>query len=281
MFLPLVFLFPDISALSRFFCPFNEVAEHVKTDFLAFLRVELSGDNIVMPNRGCERFAISCSCGDDRLVNGFWEVTVDEIHITAGGDPAKQRAIRSDNIQLIPSDLWRFQAVLCAESDDTALENRESGGATVELFAALEEGLVPDAYSEKRPTALNEIATGSCKALSVHGVQAIVECADTGQNKSACAAKFFRARDQLDGSANVAQALEHALEVSGSVINQRNHSATLDTSQSKSNSAWRGRAPSVQRTLLSCWVIRLRRRRADQFNVNECFRSCVKHPIRR
>lgn len=242
----MMFLFLDISARSGSFRPFNEVAEHVETDFLAFLGVELSGDNIALPNGGGECFAIGCSRGDDRLVNRFWEVTVDEIHVTAGGNAAKQRAIRSNNIQLIPPDLGRFQAVLCAESDDTAFENCESRGATVELFAPLEEGLVPHAYPEKRPTALNEFATGGCKALSFHGVQAIVECADPGQNKCACATEFFRACDQLDGGANVAQALQHALEVSSSVINQRNHCATLAASQSKSNSACPSRCDAAE-----------------------------------
>ena len=114
--------------------------------------MELGGEDVVLPNCRRESFAVGRARGDDGGVRGFGKETVNEIDIAAGCDAAEKRAIAANDFELVPADLWNFEAAVLRKTNDFALENTQARGATIEFFAPLEESLVTDADAEEWPT---------------------------------------------------------------------------------------------------------------------------------
>jgi hypothetical protein len=85
---------------------------------------------------------------------------VDEINEASIGNAFEQRTIRFHHFELIPADLWNFQAAILREANDLAWKYSQPGGATVELLALLEQRLVADTNAEEWPSGPDEFARG-------------------------------------------------------------------------------------------------------------------------
>src|SRR6478736_2254107 len=138
----------------------DEVLQQLQADLLAFLRVELGGIHIVLPDGGSEVAAVIRARGDDARIRRLRIEAMDEIHVAAVRHVAIERAIRTCDLDLIPRDLRNLQPGLFGKAHDAAAKNAEACRATVEFLTALEQRLIADADAEKRFTSLDEIARG-------------------------------------------------------------------------------------------------------------------------
>src|SRR5687767_4779090 len=86
----------------------NEVFKQLQPNCLALFRVKLRRVDVVLPDGGRERLAISGPRGDDRRIFRPREKAVHEIHVTAGLDSAKERAFRAGDFDLVPTNLRHF-----------------------------------------------------------------------------------------------------------------------------------------------------------------------------
>src|SRR5208337_3138020 len=76
----------------------DKVFQQAQADRLAFFGVKLRGINIVAPDGGGERLAVSGLRGGQRGVVGLGEKAVDKIDVAAGGNSLKDRAFGPDNV---------------------------------------------------------------------------------------------------------------------------------------------------------------------------------------
>src|SRR2546430_10912160 len=106
--------------------------------------MKLRAEHVVFPDRGSKRFAVGGVTCDEGIVHRPREKTVDEIHVAAIGNVAKQGTVRPRDLNLVPADLRNFQAGPCGKTNHLSREDAQPGGATVELLALLKQSLVPD-----------------------------------------------------------------------------------------------------------------------------------------
>ena len=205
----------------------NEVLQQLQSHALTFLRVKLSGKDVVLPNGRRKRIAVIRGGGDDAFVRGLRIKAVDEINVAAAFHAAIERAIRARDLDLIPRDLRNFQSGLLREPHDAATKNTESRRATIELLAPLEQRLIAHADAEKRFAGLDEIARGFEQLLLAESVDAIVERANAGQHDGLRAAHPFRVLHDLHVCTDLEQRLVDAAQVARTVIKQSNHAHTV------------------------------------------------------
>src|SRR5260221_9269245 len=205
----------------------NEVLKKLQADLLAFFGVKLRRINVVAPDGGGEGLSVNRACGDDGGIERLRKKAVDEIDVAAAGNIAEQRAIRLGQLDLVPADLRDLQTGLFGEAHDPARENPQAGGATVEFVALLEQGLVADTNAEKRAAGADEFARGFEHFLFLKGVDAVVECADTGQHHGLRIGQFTGLAHDTNFSADLQQRLLDAAQVAGAVINQSNHAQSV------------------------------------------------------
>src|SRR6266496_619187 len=164
--------------------------------------------------------------GDDGFICGLRKKAVHEIDVAAAGNAAIQRTLRLCHVELVPPDLRNLETVPVREAHDFTGKDAQTGRATVELFAPLEQSLIADADPEKRPAALDERARSFEQLLFPQSVDAIVEGAHAGQHH---AARVFHGLGVLD-NANVPTHLEQRLvdaaQVAGTVVKQCDHGAS-------------------------------------------------------
>lgn len=206
----------------------NEVSKQLQADGLAFLRMKLCGENVVLPYRRRKGVAISCARGDDRIVHRLRKKAVDEIHVTATGDVFEQWATRLRDVDLIPADLRNFKAGLFGEPANLSLENIEPGGATVELFAFFKQRLVAHADAQKGFTGLNKFFDSAEQILALHRIEAIVKRTDAGQHDRSSTRYFPGLTHDADIRANFDQGFFNAPQVTRIVIKKCNHAERID-----------------------------------------------------
>src|SRR5882724_8675198 len=97
-------------------CRLDKILEQLQTDLLAFLRMELRGKHVLLPNRRGEAFAVSRARRDDRWVNRFGKEAVHEINVTAGRNVTQNRTIRSNHLDLVPANLRDLQSRLLGKT---------------------------------------------------------------------------------------------------------------------------------------------------------------------
>jgi len=205
----------------------DEIPQQLQADPLAFLRMKLRGENVVLPDGRGEPFAVSRARRHDGFVRGFWKKTVHEINVAAAGNVAKQRTPRLRDFDLIPADLRDFQPGLCRETDDFTPKNSQPGGATVELVALVEQRLIPDANAEERSSGTDEIAARADHFLALERLQTIVERADTGQNRRPGIVQIGGTNGEANVRVEVTQRFVHAAQVARAIVNQSNHALTV------------------------------------------------------
>jgi hypothetical protein len=201
----------------------EEIAEELKAGALAFLGVELGGENVLMRDGRGEGLAMLGAGGDDGGVGRLREIAVNEVEVGAVGDIAEEGAIGLGQFDLVPADLGDLQPGRGLEANDGAGEDAEAGGATIELGAAFEQGLVTDADPEERSAGLDELAAGIEQFLAAQGMDAIVEAADAGQDGGVGGFEFVGAGDEADVGVEESQGFLDAAQVTGPVIDERNH----------------------------------------------------------
>jgi hypothetical protein len=128
----------------------EEIPKQLKAGALAFLRVELCGEDVLVRDGGGEGLAVYGLGGDDGRLGRLWEIAVNEIEMSAIGDAAKERTIRLGDRDLVPTNLGNLETRTRLEADDGTGEDAKAGSAAVEFGAAFEQGLISDANAEKR-----------------------------------------------------------------------------------------------------------------------------------
>src|SRR4051794_36175732 len=119
--------------------------------------MKLRRKHIIPPNGRSECLAISRSGRHDGLIHWLRKKAVDEINIATVLDPFIKRTIGLRNLKLVPADLRDLQTIPIRETNDTALEQRQTGGATVKFFAALEQSLITHTDAQERAAGLDEL----------------------------------------------------------------------------------------------------------------------------
>ena len=127
-----------ISKCEFLLCEIHKIFQQLQTDGLAFLRMKLRSEYVVLPNRRCKGVAVSRARGDNGIIQRLRKKAVDEIYVAAVGNIFKQWTIRLRDVDLVPADLRNFQSGLFRKSSNFAFENIQSRRAAVELLALLE-----------------------------------------------------------------------------------------------------------------------------------------------
>src|SRR5262249_18696634 len=151
-------------------------------------------------------------------VAGPREKAVHEIHVAARSDAPEEWTIRFGDLELIPTDLGHFLPAGRRETNDVPAEHPQARCATVELFALLEQRLVPDANAQEWPAGLDEVPRRGKHPLAVQGLYTIVERPNTGQAHRPCASHFVGSLNHLYGRPDLEQRLMHAAQVARAVI---------------------------------------------------------------
>lgn len=206
---------PSVATVLR---EFHEVLQQLQSDFLTFLRMKLGGEHVVLPHGGREIPPVIRLRRNDAGVLRLGEEAVDEIDVAAVLDAAEQGAIRPRELDLVPADLRNLESLDLGEADHLASKHSNPGRAAVELFALLEKRLVSDADSEERAAGRNEIANSAQQFLALHGGDAVIERADTGENDAAGVLHPVRARRDVDIRSDFSESFFHAAQVAGPVI---------------------------------------------------------------
>src|SRR5207302_7438446 len=149
--------------------------------------------------------------------------TVDEIDIAAGRNAAQERTFRARDFKLVPTDLRNLEAVVACEANDFALENAKAAGATIELFAPLEQRLVADANTEEWTPGLDEFPRGFEQFLLLECVDAIIKGAHARQNRRSGAVYLRGPLDNPHLSADFQQCFVDASKVARTIVYQSNH----------------------------------------------------------
>jgi len=121
------------------------------------------------------------------------------------------------------ADLRDFQPIILSKPYDFAFENTQACGATVELFAALEQGLVADTDSKKWAARGNKVPGGSQKRLLLESLHAIIERAYARKYDGRGARHFLWPLSDTHLCAHSQQGLVDASQVPRPIIKQRNH----------------------------------------------------------
>lgn len=203
----------------------NKIPQKFQADVLAFFGMELGGENVAAPNGGRECFTILGSRRDNRLIYGPGEKAMDEINVAAGWNPSIKRTIRLRDIDLVPADLRNFQAGHFFETHDFAFIKTKTSRAAIELFTALEEGLVSDANTQERLPSLNETLYALKQFLPAHGCDAVVKRPDTRKDRATRIFQCFGIARELHIGAHLAQRLLDTANVARAIIEKRYHAA--------------------------------------------------------
>ena len=127
---------------------------------------------------------------------------------------------------LVPADLGDLEVGFGLgglESDDGTLEDPEAEGAGVEFLAPFEEGLVADADAEERPAVVDPLLDATEEFLAAERVDAVVEGADAGQDDAGGLVEPMDGIHALDVGTDGPEGLLDAADVSGAVIEEREH----------------------------------------------------------
>src|SRR5439155_4391003 len=205
----------------------EEILQQLQANLLAFLRMKLRGEHVVLPDRRGKCFAVGRARGHEGFVRWFGEKTVHEINVTAAGNAAKQRAFRLHDFDLVPADLRNFQPRLFGKANDFAAENPQPSSAALKLLAPFKQRLIADANAKKRAPGLDEVTTTLQQLLPSQRFQAIIERANTRQHDGARVLHFTRLRHEPHVSLEIAQSLVHAAQVARPVVNQSNHARSI------------------------------------------------------
>lgn len=195
----------------------------MQADALAFFGMELGGEDVITPDGGGEIPAIFGLGGDDALVRRLRIKAVDEIDIAAAFDIAEERAIGPGNLDLVPADLRNLQAVFFGKADNAAFEDAQTGSAGVEFLASFKQRLVTDADAQEKLAALDVLLRRAEQFLFAHGIDAIIERADAGQDHGAGVADLFGRFGDAHVGADLKERLVDAAQVAGAVIEKGNH----------------------------------------------------------
>jgi hypothetical protein len=197
---------------------FHEVLQQLQSDLLAFLRMKLGGEHVVLPHGGREIPSVVRAGRDDAGVLRLGKEAVDEIDVASVLDAAEQGTLRLRELNLVPADLRNLESLDLGEANHLASKHSNPGRAAVELLAFLEERLVSNADSKERAARRNEIANSGQQFLSLHGGDAVIERADAGENDAACVLHPVRACCDVNVRSHFAESLFHAAQVAGPVI---------------------------------------------------------------
>lgn len=206
---------PSVATVLR---EFHEVLQQLQPDLLAFLRMKLGGEHVVLPHGGRKIFSVIRSRRNDAGVLRLGEEAVDEIDVAAVLDAAEQGTIRPRELDLVPADLRNLESLDPGEADHLAAKHSDPGRAAVEFLALLEKRLVSYTDSEERAAGRNEIANSGQQFLSLHGGDAVIKRADAGENDAACVLHSVRARRDVDIRSDFPESFFHTAQVAGSVI---------------------------------------------------------------
>ena len=204
----------------------DEVAQEAKTICLALLRMELGGVDVFAPDRRGEGDSVLGSGGDNGVVGWLRVEAVDEVEIGALGDALVEGAIRAGDLDLVPTDLGDLEFGFLRgrrEPDHGTAEDAEAEGAGVEFLAPFEEGLVTDADSEERAAVLDPGVDGAVEFLSLEGVEAVVEGPDARKDNPGSVFESVRGLESADVGTDGNQCFFDAADVSGAVIEEREH----------------------------------------------------------
>jgi hypothetical protein len=190
---------------------------------LAFFGMELGGEHVALPDGGGEGVTVGRARGDDALILRLREKAVDEIDVAAVRNAFVERTVGLGDVDLVPADLGHLQSITLLETHYFPFEDAEAGCATVELRAALEEGLIADADAEKWSIRCGPFAHGGQHVLPAHCVQAVIESTNAGEHEAARAVDAFGCFGHTDIGSDFEQGLFHAPQIAGTVIEQSNH----------------------------------------------------------
>ena len=165
--------------------------------------------------------------GHDGGIQWLREKAVDEIDVAAVLEAAIERAVRPEDLDLVPADLRNLQAGLRREAHDLAAKNVQPRRATVELLALLKQRLVANANTKEQPAGADEVLHPAEQILALHRTDAIVERTHAGQHHRTRLPHVLGPGDDVDIRAHFAQSLLHAAQVAGTVIKQSNHGGSV------------------------------------------------------
>ena len=155
---------------------------------------------------------------------------MDEVKMAAVENAFKQWAFRLRHRDLVPADLRHLEMRFGSggvKSHHRSAEDTETQGAGIELLAAIEQRLIPDADPEEGLAGANPLHRGGAESLAVHGVHAVVERAHTGQHHGMGLSELVRGRHAAHIAASGGQGLFNAPDVSGAIIKKREHEGEL------------------------------------------------------
>lgn len=205
----------------------DEILQQLQADVLAFFGMKLGRENVFAPDGGGEGFAVSGAGSHNGGLSRLGKKAVNEIDVAPRRNSAKERAIGTNHIELVPTDLRDLEAALARESNHFAGKDPQAGSATVELFALLEQGLVPHTDAQKRSPRADEVARRFEQSLVLQGVHAIIERAHTGKHGRARAGHVTRLAGDAHLRAHFEQRFVDATQIAGPVIHQSDHADTL------------------------------------------------------
>src|SRR5881394_1011465 len=99
----------------------DEILQQLKANLLAFLRMKLRCEHVVLPDRRGETFAVRRPRCDNRRINRFGKKAVHEINVTAVSYVAQNRTTGSNHLDLVPADLRNLQSGLPGKTDNLSL----------------------------------------------------------------------------------------------------------------------------------------------------------------
>jgi len=149
------------------------------------------------------------------------DVAVDEVDVVAGGDPGQQRRF-PDGLELVPAHVRDLQAGQRREADDAPGQQAQPA-MLAQLLAGLKEELHPQADAQQGRAARHFFPDGRLKAQRPQAVDARSEGAHARQDDPLCARQIARPGGHAGRHAQVIEGVEHAAQVAGPVVDDRDH----------------------------------------------------------
>jgi len=200
----------------------GKVTEDGSADLLAFLRVKLSGHDVVLPDGGDELAAVIGDGADDGGVYRDNVVGVDEVDVGALGKALEEGggAIPGDGVPAHVGNLEGEGRGIDGEADAFAGEDAQALVFTV-FVADIDEELEAQADAQHGAAGFDVVLDGSGKAGPFEESDGVPEGAHAGDDEVIGAADIFRGGDDLSGMADILEGFLNAAEIGHAVIDDR------------------------------------------------------------
>ena len=196
----------------------DKLPQQGKSDLLAFLRVELGG-NQIPPLDGTDKITVVIreACGQGWILRNRI-VGVHEVEIRIRLLSGPRRISRVGKTDPVPSHVWDLEAGFGRKAHDFTSEDPESGHSGI-FMTALKQGLIADTNSKKWPVRPDPLAERFHQSLPPQPGHGIVKPALSRKNEGIHPGKPGRGINIIGLDSGMAQGIPHALQIAAAIVN--------------------------------------------------------------